>query len=137
MSDGELKVGADLVRRRRDAVLLATLVILLLGSSLVASPSAAGPAKTGIVVLLAAVLALRATTRTRLGARRPTLDDELTRENRARAAQAGFLVAFVWAAGAEAASFAIQITGHQVALGAMVLGAAAAGARFSLLEARL
>lgn len=137
MSGGNLKVDADPVRRRRDAVLVATVVILLLGYSLIAAPAAAGSVKTGMIVLLAAILALRATTRFRLVSRRPMLDDELTRENRARAAQAGFLAALAWAAGAEAASFAAQITGHQVALGTMVVGAAVAGARFSLLEARL
>ncbi|PZO48332.1 MAG: hypothetical protein DCF16_16465 [Alphaproteobacteria bacterium] len=92
--------------------------------------------RVGAILFLALVLALRSTTAFSLWRRNRTLDDELTRANRAAAARWGFwalmlalLVAFI-------ASFAVALRISDVVPLIFFAGAAAAGLRFVTLERR-
>jgi|CXWL01.1.fsa_nt_gi hypothetical protein len=128
----------DPVAARRTAVLISALVVLLLGVALTAAePVPPSAVKTGMILVLALLLAARATTSVRFGRRNRALDDELTRANRAKAALAGFVATLSAAAGVLAATFFVPLQAYQVALVLLVAGSAAAGVRFVFLEARL
>ncbi len=128
----------DPVASRRRGLLLATLVLLLIGGSIVAAVSeSVSVVNVGALAVLAALLGARTTTSFRIGGRDPALDDELTRANRAKAALAGFGAAMAAAIGALIASYFTSLQSTQAALLVLVAGAAAAGLRFGLLEARL
>jgi len=87
-------------------------------------------------VLLAIVLAVRATTPFSFFGRTPVLDDELTQLNRAKAARAGFFMLMLAALAAFVVSFFVPITLAQAAPLMLTLGAAAAALRFATLEGR-
>ena len=128
----------DPVARRRRAVLLATLIILLVGVGVASDLSETiSIVKPGMVLLLALVLAARVTTNLRMRRRDPALDDELTRANRAKAALAGFWTVMSVAGGILVSSYFLELRVVQVLLLLLIAGAAVAGIRFVLLEARL
>jgi hypothetical protein len=126
---------------RRRVITGGMLMLLLFGGALAATSNFAGVWRTVDIVkftglmFLCLVIALRSTTNFRFGARNPALDDELTRANRASAAQFGFWAMFIAVAGV----FLAEMAGvHEPILMLLMLaaGAIGAGARFAWLEGR-
>jgi len=127
---------------RRGVITNGMLMLLLFGGGTLAATSEfSGGWRTVEIVkitglmFLSMVIALRSTTNFRFGKRDPALDDELTRANRASAAQYGFWAMFVTVAGV----FIAEMSGvHEPILMLMMLaaGAIGAGARFAWLEGR-
>lgn len=126
----------DPVRSRRNAILVATMLAATVGMG-VATAAEFSLVKAGMVVALALLLAARATTGITLLTPDPSLDDELTRANRAKAARAGLWTALVFLAAVALFGPRLGDPAHVIALAVLVLAAAAAGIRFALLEARL
>jgi hypothetical protein len=86
--------------------------------------------------LLVIVLVLRSTTAFNLFGRNVELDDELSRANRAAAAQAGFLAAIVGGVIALIASLFVALNVTDVLPPVLMLGAFVAAVRFARLEKR-
>jgi len=123
--------------------LAATAVLLVTGSGVVTAMSehigalrSVDIVKIGALLVLALLLALRATTSFRLTKRNPALDDELTRANRASAARAGFWAMMIGSAVALIGGLMTEIQVAEVAPLLLAMGAAGAGIRFAVLEAR-
>ena len=85
---------------------------------------------------LVIVLTLRSTTAFSLVGRNAELDDELTRANRAAAAQAGFLAAILGGVAALIASLFVALSATEVLPFVLMLGAFVAAVRFARLEKR-
>lgn len=137
------KLSADPARRRRRTITAATIFLLVTVLSVMnATAGSDGALRTvdivriSALVFLAIVLALRSTTNFTLLARKPELDDELTRANRANAAVVGFWAMLLLTTGVYVASFFGAISVIEAAPLVLAAGALAAGARFSLLEAK-
>jgi hypothetical protein len=131
----------DPSERRRRALMGAVLILVMAGFAAVdALAPRAGEwrvidgLRVGAILLLALIVAVRATTSFSLVARTPALDDELTRANRASAAGWGFWALLVALVAAFAASFFLHLHVVDVAPAVLVIGAAAAGLRFVHLE---
>lgn len=132
----------DPAATRRRVITAGMLMLLLFGGSVMAATSEFSGVwrpvtivKISGIMFLAMVIALRSTTNFRFGKRDLTLDDELTRANRASAAQFGFWAMFITVAGI----FIAEIAGvHEPILMLLMLaaGAVGAGARFAWLEGR-
>ena len=85
---------------------------------------------------LVVVLVLRSTTAFSLVGRNAELDDELSRANRAAAAQAGFLAAILGGVVALIASLFVALSATEVLPFVLMLGAFVAAVRFARLEKR-
>lgn len=129
--------------QRRRAIVAATIILLVIGAGVMTAFSEqSGPmrsvdlVKIGSLIVLALILGLRSTTSFTLAKRNAALDDELTRANRASAAQVGYWVLMLGAAAAFIGGLTTEMTLVEVAPLLLALGAASAGIRFALLEAR-
>ncbi|MBX3431207.1 MAG: hypothetical protein KF779_16595 [Hyphomonadaceae bacterium] len=136
----EAKQRDPSLRRRRTLTASAAVLLMAAGGAAEAVASHDGQwrlidwVRVGAVLFLALVISLRATTSFSLRARDPALDDELARANRASAAAFGFWALFACMAAAFVGSFFFELRVVEIAPTALVIGAAAAGLRFVLLE---
>lgn len=140
-------MAVDLDRRgrgRRRAILAGAifLVLVALQAVSVAAPVEAGAARAVDIVrvaafcVLALVLALRSTTAFSFMARTPGLDDELSRENRASAARAGYLATVAGSAAALMVSLFAPVSALEILPLVLMAGVFVAAVRFALLEGR-
>jgi hypothetical protein len=141
MSMAKPRSRAD--RRRRVLMSSVAVMIIIIGGFITSTaaihtghPRAVDLVRTGGFVLWSLVIALRATTAFTFLKRDPTLDDELTRANRASAARAGFWAMMIGVWLALAGALYTDLTVLAVAPLLVAMGAAGAALRFSLLEAR-
>lgn len=130
-------------RRRRTLLAAASILIVIVGGVVTSSAvietghaRAVDLVRTAGFIVLALVIALRSTTAFSLLKRDPTLDDELTRANRASASRAGFWAMMMGAWLALGAALYVPLTLLEVAPLLIAMGAAGAAIRFSVLEAR-
>ena len=86
------------------------------------------------LIMLALVLALRATTNFTLLRRRPELDDELSRANRSAATLAAFWVMLLASMAAYVASLFVELQLAEIAPLIFCAGVVVAGIRFAFLE---
>jgi hypothetical protein len=133
----------DPAERRRRAILAAVAIMVMVGAGVMTALAEHAGAlrsvdivKVGMLIVLALVLGLRSTTSFTLTTRNPVLDDELTRANRASAARAGYWALMLGAALAFVCGVLTDIKVTEVAPLLLAMGAAGAGIRFAILEAR-
>ncbi|MFT3725868.1 MAG: hypothetical protein QM773_20075 [Hyphomonadaceae bacterium] len=138
-------VSADVRGRRRRGVILAGAIFLgLLGLHVIGmgAPITPGAARAVEIVRmtgfcgLVIVLMLRSTTAFSLVGRNAELDDELTRANRAAAAQAGFIAAMIGGVIVLMASLFVPLSVMEVLPLVLMLGSFVAAVRFAWLEKR-
>ncbi|HVY85312.1 MAG TPA: hypothetical protein VG943_09275 [Caulobacterales bacterium] len=129
-------------RRRRVITAAAIMLMLMAGAAVTAASTHSGPPRPVDLVrdsgllLLALVIALRATTSFTLLKRNAELDDELSRATRAGAARAGYWALLIAIMAAFVASLFIELPLPQIAPLLLAVGAAGAGLRFAVLESR-
>lgn len=133
----------DPADRRRRVIVAATAILIVVGAGVVTAASEHAThlrnvdiVKIGAVTFLALVLGLRSTTSFRLTKRNPVLDDELTRANRASAARSGYWAMMIGTAAALIANLFTPLQVGEIAPLLLAMGAAGAGIRFAVLEAR-
>ena len=135
-------VKRDPSERRRRALLAVMLILLAVCGGMIDRVvfehsghwRAVDFVRVGALMTLALVLALRATSNFRLLNRHPEIDDELTRANRASAANWGYWAVMLGLAAALGASFYWPLDVVGVTTGFILLGAVVAGGRFVFLE---
>ena len=131
-------------RRWRGTILAGAIFLGLIGLQAVSmsAPITPGAARAVDIVRIAGfcalvvVLVLRSTTAFSLVGRNAELDDELSRANRAAAAQAGFLAAILGGVVALIASLFVALSAMEVLPLVLMLGAFVAAVRFARLEKR-
>ncbi|MEZ5959223.1 MAG: hypothetical protein R3C30_02195 [Hyphomonadaceae bacterium] len=137
-----INVSHDSQRRRRAAIAAATVVLMGAAGALASTVEGARPlppvdlAQIAGLVLLALVVGVRATTNFSLAKRDPAMDDELTQANRASASRAGFWAFLLSLAVALIASVFVDFRFVEITPVLIAVGAAGAGLRFAILEAR-
>jgi hypothetical protein len=92
--------------------------------------------RLGALIILALVVALRATTGFSFMKTDPAMNDELARANRAAAARRGFWTMMIAAIGICIGSLFFPFTAYEVMLVMLLTGAGAAGLSFARLEAK-
>ena len=131
-------------RRRRGTILAGAIFLGLIGLHAMSLGAPVTPgAVRGVEIVrmvgfcaLVIVLTLRSTTAFSLVGRNAELDDELTRANRAAAAQAGLIAAMVGGVVALMASLFVALGVMDVLPVVLMLGAFVAAVRFAHLEKR-
>lgn len=133
----------DLGGRRRRAILASLVILLVIGAGVITAASehegqlrSVDLVTIGALIVLTLILGLRATTNFTLVKRNPALDDELTRANRARAARAGYWALMIASALAFIGGVLTNTSLSEAAPLLLAVGAAGAGIRFVMLEAR-
>ena len=137
------KIRSTSDRRRRVLLAAVAMMIIIIGAVATSTanieighPRAVDLVRTVGFSVLALVIAIRSTTSFSFLKRDPTLDDELTRANRASAARVGFWALMLGVLAAFAGAFYTPLPLLAIAPLLLALGAGAASIRFAMLEAR-
>ena len=144
MSESDMASSDVRGRRRRGTILAGAIFLGLIGLQAVSmgAPITPGAARAVDIVRMAGfcalvvVLVLRSTTAFSLVGRNAELDDELSRANRAAAAQAGLIAAMFGGVVALMASLFVALSVTDVLPLVLMLGAFVAAVRFARLEKR-